>query len=65
MTRIYVPLDHEQRRALLQYAEKQYRDPRIQAALFIQRGLEQAGALPQKTAVTETAVSQGGDNGSE
>jgi hypothetical protein len=45
MRRIFVPLDEKQLTALILYAEKQYRDPRVQAALFIQRGLEQMGEL--------------------
>ena len=49
MQRIYVPLDLIQRKALIDFAGTQYRDPRIQAVLFIQQGLEKVGALPTNT----------------
>ncbi len=57
--RIFVPLDEKQKRALVRYAGAQYRDPRVQAALFIQRGLEAVGALGPDTAITnDTAVTE-------
>jgi hypothetical protein len=46
MTRIIVHLRKREHEALFRLAEREYRTPRDQAALFIQRGLEQVGALP-------------------
>jgi hypothetical protein len=44
---IYVQLPDEQtRRALVNVAESEFRDPRAQAAKFIVDGLRRAGALP-------------------
>jgi hypothetical protein len=44
---IYVPLpDPAARRALVNMAEREQRDPRQQAARFILDGLRAAGALP-------------------
>ncbi len=46
MRPIYVPLPDEQtRRALVNIAEREFRDPRAQAAKFIVEGLQRAGAL--------------------
>ena len=46
MRPIYVPLPDEQtRRALVNIAEREFRDPRAQAAKFIVEGLKRAGAL--------------------
>ena len=43
---MYVPFPDEQtRRALIDYAVEQDRDPRVQAARFVREGLERAGAL--------------------
>ena len=52
MRRISVPIHDEQtRRALVNLAEREMRDPRDQAAYFILQGLRAAGALPNtKTA---------------
>ena len=47
MRPIYVPLpDEPTRRALVNVAEREFRDPRAQAAKFIVEGLQRAGALP-------------------
>ncbi len=46
MRPIYVPLPDEQtRRALVNLAESEFRDPRAQAAKFIVEGLKRAGVL--------------------
>jgi len=42
---IYVPLTTPAKEALYELAEREDRDPRIQAARFIREGLERAGAL--------------------
>jgi hypothetical protein len=50
---IYVPLHDERiRRALVNVAEREFRDPRAQAAKFIVEGLERVGALTR----SETAA---------
>ena len=59
MRPIYVPLpDEPTRRALVNIAEREFRDPRAQAAKFIVEGLKRAGALPtddQPTDLTTAA----------
>jgi hypothetical protein len=52
MRRIYVPVtDPEARRALVNLAGREMRDPRDQAAYLILEGLRRVGALPElKTA---------------
>ncbi len=46
MRPIYVPLpDDQTRRALVNVAKREFRDPRAQAAKFIVEGLRRAGAL--------------------
>ncbi len=48
MRPIYVPLpDDRTRRALVNIAEREFRDPRAQAAKFIVEGLQRAGALTE------------------
>jgi hypothetical protein len=44
MRAIYVPLTEPIRRALNDFAEREYRDPRDQAAYFIAEGLKLADA---------------------
>jgi hypothetical protein len=46
MRGIYVPLPKEGREALIDLADREWRDPRDQAAKFIVDGLKQAGVLP-------------------
>jgi len=56
---IYVQLPDEQtRRALVNVAEREYRDPRAQAAKFIVDGLRRAGALAddERSAALTTAT---------
>jgi hypothetical protein len=43
---IYVPLREEAREALIDLADREYRDPRTQAMKMITEALRQAGALP-------------------
>jgi hypothetical protein len=45
-TRIYVPLEENERRALIRLSPTEKRDPRKQVALFIRRELEHLGLLP-------------------
>ncbi len=42
---MYLPLDEPIKRALLDYARHEDRDPRIQAVRFVREGLKRAGAL--------------------
>lgn len=51
--RIVVTLEKEERQALSMLAEREYRNPRAQAALIIRRELEQLGLL---SPMDETAV---------
>lgn len=53
MSRITVTLYERDRQALIRYAQDQYRDPRLQAALLIRRGLEAAGYLPENAAALQ------------
>lgn len=46
MERITVFLQPSEKDALLRLANKEYRDPRYQAALIIRRELERCGELP-------------------
>ena len=57
MRGIYVPVsDPTARRALVNLAERELRDPRDQAAYLILEGLHQRDLLPDlKTAPSETA----------
>ncbi len=48
MRAIYVPVTEPMRRALNDLAEREYRDPRDQAAYFIADGLKRAGALTER-----------------
>lgn len=49
MRRISVPIhDDQARRALVNLAEREMRDPRDQAAYLILEGLRAAGALPEQ-----------------
>ncbi len=60
MRPIYVPLPDEQtRRALVNVAESEFRDPRAQAAKFIVEGLKRAGALSDDRSATLVASSRG------
>ena len=46
MRAIYVPLSEPVRRALNDLAEREYRDPRDQAAKMLSEALRSTGALP-------------------
>lgn len=46
-TRITVPLESEESKALIELAYAERRHPRQQAALLIRRELERRGLLPQ------------------
>lgn len=45
MARVTVTVSEEERRALVEFAKTQLRDPRAQAALILRRALEQSGYL--------------------
>ena len=42
---VYAPLYTQEREALIKFAMKEDRDPRVQAARFIREGLKAVGAL--------------------
>lgn len=46
--KIYVSLEPSEAKALLDLAQREYRDPRRQAALLLRDGLNRAGALPSE-----------------
>ena len=46
MPSVYVRLPEPAREALYELAEREWRDPRDQAELFVMDGLRRAGALP-------------------
>jgi hypothetical protein len=46
MAGIYVPLYGPAREALIELSEREFRDPRSQAALLLTQALREAGALP-------------------
>lgn len=48
MRTISIPLSEHARRALIDWAEREFRDPRDQAAKFVVDGLRQAGALSEE-----------------
>ena len=49
---MYLPLDEPIKKALLDYARREDRDPRVQAVRFVREGLKQAGALTDTTRQT-------------
>jgi hypothetical protein len=49
---VYVPIYTCEREALIKFAMKEDRDPRVQAARFIREGLKAAGALDEEQART-------------
>jgi hypothetical protein len=58
MSRISVPLPNEAtRRALVELAEREWRDPRDQAAKLLVEGLERAGVLPAEEQATADRAS--------
>jgi hypothetical protein len=42
---MYLPLNEPEKKALLELARREDRDPRFQAARFVREGLERAGAF--------------------
>lgn len=48
MSKVFIPLSHAERRALILLAEKELRDPRYQAVLIIRDELTRRGFLPQE-----------------
>ncbi len=55
---IFVPLPDVSRDALYELAEKEWRDPRDQAAKLIVEGLRQAGALTDERSTALTTSSR-------
>jgi hypothetical protein len=51
---VYVRLPEPAREALYDLAEREWRDPRDQAALFIMEGLKRAGVLPEEPSFVST-----------
>jgi hypothetical protein len=56
---IFVPLPDVPREVLYELAEREDRDPRVQAARFIREGLELAGALTDTTRQTTAPAGPG------
>lgn len=56
MKKFYIVLSEEERTALQTMADQARRDPRMQAALLVRQGLEQAG-LVQALSLATTAQS--------
>jgi hypothetical protein len=46
MARMMIPLEIDEKQAIISLADKEKRDPRQQAALLIRRQLEKMGLLP-------------------
>ena len=53
MARIFITLKPQERDALRTLAEREFRDPRAQAALIIREALEKRGLLPAEPAPAE------------
>lgn len=64
MTRITISLDDREKAGLLLLAEKEFRDPRLQAALIIRRELERYGLVEVVTlpASPVAVVTVGGED---
>lgn len=63
MSKLYIPLERDEARALVTLANREKRDPRLQAALFVRLGLERAGLLEQAAPkVLESDRRQGATN---
>ncbi len=56
---IFVPLPDRSREALYELAEKEWRDPRDQAAKFIVEGLKRVGALTNERSATQATAPAG------
>jgi len=59
MRAIYVALPERARKALIELAEREYRDPRDQAAKLLTEALRQAGALADDAPADEEAADAG------
>jgi hypothetical protein len=53
---IFVRLPEPERSALLDFADREWRDPRVQAAMFVVEGLRRAGVLPEEPQRTDLAT---------
>ncbi len=60
MTRITITLSDEEKTALRSLSEKEFRDPRMQAALIIRRELEKQGLMESTKAVSESNAQKTG-----
>lgn len=54
MARLMIDLELPEREALINLAQRERRDPRDQAALFVRDGLQRAGLLPTDAPQAET-----------
>jgi len=62
MARIMINLQQNEREALITLAQRERRDPRDQAALFIRGSLPRAGLLPADQSTPVTAQPMEGAN---
>jgi hypothetical protein len=53
-----IDLESQERDALIALAQRERRDPRDQAALFVRDGLKRVGLLPADTPTPITATAQ-------
>ena len=53
MARIFITLKPQERDALRMLAEREFRDPRAQAALIVRHELEKSGLLPADPVPTD------------
>ncbi len=56
MTRITITLSDEEKTALRCLSEKEFRDPRMQAALIIRKELERQGLVESASQVNESEL---------
>jgi|GEM_PF-1703479 len=62
MRRFYIVLSGEERTALQTMADLARRDPRMQAALLVRQGLEQAGLVQALSLTTTQTIDSEGVN---
>jgi hypothetical protein len=60
MAKIMIDLELPEREALITLAQRERRDPRDQAALFVRDGLQRAGLLPTDTTPPTTQITAQG-----
>ncbi len=57
MARLMIDLEIDERDALIALSQRERRDPRDQAALFVRDGLERAGLIETRVAESQTKMS--------